>query len=136
VIVDASALAAVLFFEPDAYVYAEAIERAASTRVSAATLLELAIVVDGSGNSGAVTKLEQFLEAATITVEPVTLEHAQIARQAYREYGRGSGHAARLNFGDCFAYALAKASGEPLLFKGQDFARTDVRSALPSDGST
>jgi ribonuclease VapC len=71
---------------------------------------------------------------AGITVEPVTKRHAEMARQAFRDFGRGSGHPAGLNFGDCFAYALARAKGQPLLFKGEDFSKTDVGSALPAGG--
>jgi ribonuclease VapC len=71
-----------------------------------------------------------LVREAEIVIEPVTEEQAHIARQAYRDYGRGSGHPARLNFGDCFAYALARATGEPLLFKGDDFRHTDIASAV------
>lgn len=70
-----------------------------------------------------------MIEAAQIAIEPVTEAQARIARQAYRDFGKASGHPAKLNFGDCFAYALAKATGEPLLFKGQDFSQTDVKVA-------
>lgn len=98
--------------------------------MSAANLLEAAIVMDGPRDAVASQKFDEFIEAAGILIEPVTAAQAHIARTAYRRFGRGSGHPARLNFGDCFAYALAIESGEPLLFKGQDFARTDVVSAL------
>lgn len=75
-------------------------------------------------------RFDDLVAAVPITVEPVTPRHADIARQAYRDFGKGSGHPARLNFGDCFAYALARATGQPLLFKGVDFSQTDVTSAL------
>jgi ribonuclease VapC len=74
---------------------------------------------------------DELVEAAGLSVEPVTREQARIAREAYRDFGKGSGHKACLNFGDCFAYALAKPTGEPLLFKGADFICTDVTAALP-----
>jgi ribonuclease VapC len=136
VIVDTSALIAVIFEESDVDEYIDALGEA-PTSISAATLLEVSIVVDASGRADMARRLEDLLDAIDVKVEPVTAEHAQIGRRAYRDYGRGSGHAARLNFGDCFAYALAKASGEPLLFKGSDFAQTDVRSALaPRDTSS
>jgi ribonuclease VapC len=75
-------------------------------------------------------KLDAFILDAEIAIEPVTVEQARIARQAYRDYGRGSGHAANLNFGDCFSYALARAKRQPILFKGDDFGHTDLRSAV------
>jgi len=75
-------------------------------------------------------RFDEFFKEANISVEPVTLEQARLAREAYRDFGKGSGHPAKLNFGDCFAYALAKATGEPLLFKGDDFIHTDISSAL------
>ena len=74
-------------------------------------------------------RLDAFLQEAEVEIEPVTIEQARLAREAYRDYGKGSGHPARLNFGDCFAYALARDTGEPLLFKGDDFRRTDVTPA-------
>lgn len=129
-IVDASALVAILLAEPDAPIYATAIEGAPIRRLSAATFLEIAIVVDNRRHSSAGRRLDDAIRDASITIEPVTETQARIAREAYRDYGRGSGHPAGLNFGDCFAYALARDKGEPLLFKGDDFARTDVRSAI------
>jgi ribonuclease VapC len=75
-------------------------------------------------------QIDELMEEFSILIEPFTAEQAQIARQAYRDYGRGSGHPANLNFGDCFAYALARVKREPLLFKGDDFVHTDVRSAI------
>ena len=86
-------------------------------------------MVDSSGDPYASRRLDSLLEAARITICPVTATQAQIAREAYRDFGRGSGHPARLNFGDCFSYALAKDSGEPLLFNGDGFPHTDLTSA-------
>lgn len=128
-IIDTSALIAILRDEPDAARFAEAIERARMRRISAATYVELGAVIDGARDPVASRRLDELLEAADIVIERVTAEQARIAREAYRDFGRGSGHAARLNFGDCFAYALAKATGESLLFKGEDFAKTDVAIA-------
>ena len=86
-------------------------------------------VIDGSGDPIASRRFDDLLNEAGIAIEPVTEAQAKVARAAYRDFGRGSGHPARLNFGDCFAYALAQTTGEPLLFKGDDFVHTDVRSA-------
>ena len=135
VIVDSSSLVAILRDEPDAAVYTSAIENASECRISAATFLETAIVIDGSRDPIASRRLDDLLRAADIAIEPVTEAQAHIARQAYRDYGCGSGHPARLNFGDCFAYALARATGEPLLFKGDDFRHTDIMPALNSSGT-
>jgi ribonuclease VapC len=88
-------------------------------------------VIDGSRDPIASRRFDDLLQEAQVTIEPVTEVQAHIARQAYSDFGRGSGHPARLNFGDCFAYALAKVKREPLLFKGDDFTRTDVACALP-----
>lgn len=128
-IVDTSALLAILRAEPEAASCARAIERARTRRISAANFLEAAIVVDGSRDPIASRRFDDLCRAAELIVESVTEEQARIARDAYRDFGRGSGHPARLNFGDCFAYALARVTGEPLLFKGEDFAHTDVTPA-------
>ena len=120
-IVDTSALIAILRAEPEARAFAIAIADADRRRISAANYLEAAIVIDGSHDPIASRRFDDFLREAAIAIEPVTAEQAKVAREAYRDFGRGSGHAARLNFGDCFAYALAKTTGEPLLFKGDDF---------------
>jgi ribonuclease VapC len=135
VILDSSALLAVLFAEDDAATYAAAIEKADRCRMSAATWLESAIRVDTSGNAIASLAFDDFIREAKVCVEPVDEEQTRLARVAYRAYGRGSGHPASLNFGDCFSYALAKIRDEPLLFKGQDFGHTDLRSALLSSSS-
>jgi ribonuclease VapC len=130
VIVDSSALIAILRAEPDAAAYAQAIEDASRRRISAANFLETAIVIDGSRDPVASRRFDDLLRAAQMIIEPVTEDHARLAREAYRDFGRGSGHPAQLNFGDCFAYALARATGEPLLFKGDDFRHTDIAPAL------
>ncbi|MFI5729116.1 type II toxin-antitoxin system VapC family toxin [Kribbella sp. NPDC051587] len=129
-IIDTSALIAILRAEPDAADFAEAIEAAPSRRMSAATFLEAAVVIDSQRNPVVSRRFDELVGAAEIQIEPVTEAHARIAREAYRDFGKGSGHPAGLNFGDCFAYALAQDSGEPLLFKGNDFSQTDLKSAL------
>lgn len=87
-------------------------------------------VIDASRDPIASRRFDDLLREARFAIEPVTEAQARIAREAYRDFGRGSGHPARLNFGDCFAYALAKTMNEPLLFNGDDFTQTDVKSAL------
>jgi ribonuclease VapC len=129
-IIDASALGAILLAEPDGQTFADAIEANPVRRLSAATFLEIAIVVDNRRQPNAGRRLDDVIRDAAITIEPVTERQARIAREAYRDYGKGSGHPAGLNFGDCFAYALARDRAEPLLYKGTDFALTDVKSAI------
>ena len=129
-IIDSSALLAILRAEPEAAICARAIERAPRRRISAPNFLETAIIVDGSRDPVASRRLDDLLREAEVAIEPVTEAQARVARDAYRDFGKGSGHAAQLNFGDCFAYALAKETAEPLLFKGNDFRHTDVLSAL------
>jgi len=129
-IIDTSALIAILRDEPEAAAYAKAVARARSRRVSAVNYVEAAVVIDGSRDPVASRRFDQLFQEADIVVEPVTEAQARIAREAYRDFGKGSGHAAGLNLGDCFAYALAKATGEPILFKGDDFGRTDLTPAL------
>jgi ribonuclease VapC len=126
-IVDTSALIAILRDEPEARDFAIAIANADRRRISAANYLETAIVIDGSRDPIASRRFDDLVREAEIGIEPVTAEQAKVAREAYRDFGRGSGHAAQLNFGDCFAYALAKTSGEPLLFKGYDFLHAGIR---------
>jgi len=125
-IIDTSALIAILRDEPDAKECALAIEKSNSRRLSAANFVETALVIDGSRDPIASRRFDDLIKEAQIIIEPVTEAQARIAREAYRDFGKGSGHPAKLNFGDCFAYALAKSFGEPLLFKGDDFSRTDV----------
>jgi ribonuclease VapC len=127
-ILDTSALVAILFEEPEAESFARLILAADICRLSVVSHLELAMVLERQARPDAAWQAEAFLRAASIVVEPVTLQQGALARQAYYDFGRGR-HRARLNFGDCFAYALAKAMDEPLLFKGRDFVQTDVRVA-------
>jgi ribonuclease VapC len=129
VIVDTSALLAILFSEGDAEVYARAIAGADACRISAANYVEAAIVVEAQTKEPGSRHFDAFFRRAGIVIEPVTEEHAHVARQAYADFGKGR-HRAGLNFGDCFAYALAKATGEPLLYKGEDFRRTDIPPAI------
>lgn len=129
-IIDTSAIIAILRDEPDAMSFARAIAEATIRRVSAVNFVESAVVIDASHDPIATRRFDDFVKEANISVEPVTADQAQIARAAYRDFGKGSGHPARLNFGDCFAYALAKTLAEPLLFKGSDFAHTDIVSTL------
>ena len=127
-IVDTSAVLAILFHEQDAERFARAITSAPTRRMSTATLLETSIVLESRSGSLAGYELDAFLEQAGIELEPVTPEQAQAARRAWRRFGKGN-HPAGLNFGDCFAYALAEATREPLLFKGGDFELTDIEVA-------
>lgn len=129
-IIDASAVIAILRGEPEASSLAGAIAAAASRRISAVNYVEAAAVIDASRDPIASRRFDDLLRVAEIEVESVTEAQARIAREAYRDFGKGSGHRASLNFGDCFAYALAKSAGEPLLFKGDDFTHTDLASAL------
>ena len=129
-IVDASVLVAVVRNEAGADRFFRALSDAREPkRMSAANYLEAAIVIDGSRSPIASRGFDDAVAAAGIIVEPVDREQAEIARAAYRDFGKGSGHPAGLNFGDCFAYALAKSMREPLLFKGDDFSHTDVAIA-------
>jgi ribonuclease VapC len=129
VILDSSAMIAILRLEAEATEFAKIIEETRERRISAVSYVETAAVIDGSNDPIASRRFDELIEAAGIAIEPVTEEQARIARQAYRDFGKVSGHPAKLNFGDCFSYALAKAKGEPLLFKGADFSRTDVKRA-------
>lgn len=128
-IVDTSALVAVLFAEPGAEAYALAIAAADRCRISAANYVETAIVIEAQTRETGSREFDAFFRRSGIVIEPITEEHAHLARRAYTEFGRGR-HRAGLNFGDCFAYALARATGEPLLYKSEDFKRTDVIPAL------
>jgi ribonuclease VapC len=129
-VVDSSAVIAILRQETHADTYLDEIDEAETLRMSAANHLEAAVVIDSARDPVASRRFDQFIAEARIQVDPVTLSQARIARDAYRDYGKGSGHKASLNFGDCFAYALAKETNEPLLFKGDDFSSTDIASAL------
>lgn len=129
-IVDTSALVAILKQESGWETLAELLDMSPDTSISASTYVELCIVADRWRNPTLSSRVDELIEQFHISIESVTAEQAQIARQAYRDYGRGSGHAANLNFGDCFSYALARAKREPILFKGDDFIHTDLRSAV------
>lgn len=129
-IVDSSVIVSIIRKEPGADAFAALIDRAETPRLSAAGYLEIAIVVDSRRNPKVSRELDEFLRSSGIGIEPVTERQARIAREAYRDYGKGSGHVAGLNFGDCFAYALARDMNEPLLFKGDDFRHTDVKPAI------
>lgn len=130
-IVDTSALIALLRDEPAASALLEAMLDAASVQMSAASYLEAGIVVDRLGDPTLSRRLDELLADLEVVLSPVTEDQARIARQGYRDYGKGSGHPAQLNFGDCFSYALAIATREPLLYVGADFGHTDVQHALP-----
>ena len=127
-ILDTSAMVAIFFAESECDRFLLAIHDADVCRISAANFVELGIVIEGQLGPQALRDCDEFLQFARIVIEPVTIDHAQRARQAFSRFGKGK-HAAGLNFGDCFAYALASAAGEPLLFKGNDFAQTDIQAA-------
>lgn len=129
-IVDSSALVAILKQEPDSKALLDAILAEPLCAMSTASFLETAIVIDSKRDPVASRGLDDFLRDTVIELVPVDEKQARIAREAYRDFGKGSGHKAQLNFGDCFAYALAKAMNEPLLYKGTDFSQTDVRTAV------
>jgi ribonuclease VapC len=130
VIVDSSVFVAIVFGEPEQEQFISRMAEEPVLRISAASYLEASIVIDARGDNTMSQQFDAFLSRYGITIEPVTLAQAHIARQAYRAFGHGSGHPAKLNFGDCFSYALAKDKNEPLLFKGDDFAHTDIAPAL------
>ena len=128
-IVDASAVLAILLHEEDAASFARAIETADVLRMSVVNYVEAAVRIDGLKTDESSRDFDDFMRITGIELHEVTAELAEAARLAYRRYGRRN-HEASLNLGDCFAYALAKATGEPLLFKGADFAKTDLPSVL------
>lgn len=128
-IADTSAIIAILRDEDDAARYARAIATAKTCRLSAASYLECGIVLDSQRDPIISRALDEFLDEAEFVVEPVTERQARLARQAYADFGKGSGHPAGLNFGDCLSYALATDLREPLLWKGDDFGHTGIRSA-------
>ena len=125
-IVDASAVIAILRQEPDALIFAKRMEAANGLRISAANYVEAAIVIDAEKDPIASRRLDDFMRRAAIEIAPITAEQAHLARQAYRNFGRGSGHPAKLNFGDCFAYALTVSTGELLLAKGNEFKKAGL----------
>ena len=127
-IVGACALVAMLDREPEAQAFVQQIHAADVSRLSVAATVELSMAVESQLGPDGVRQAEAFLRRAGVGVEPVTLRQGQVARQAFLDFGKGR-HKAGLNFGDCFSYALAKATGEALLYKGGDFALTDIRPA-------
>ena len=127
-IVDTSALVAILYGEPEGPRFIQLIHDADVCRLSVANFVELSMVVEGQLGPDAARQADTFLRRAGVVIEPLTVEQGRLARQAFLDFGKGR-HRAGLNFGDLFAYALARATGEPLLFKGDDFARTDVSAA-------
>jgi ribonuclease VapC len=129
-IVDTSALVAILKEEPDADLFTRALAIADSALMSAANFVEVAMVIDGRRDAVASHQLDNLITYTRIGIEPVDEAQARVARQAFRDYGKGSGHPAGLNFGDCFSYALASVTGRPLLFKGDGFGHTDIKSAV------
>ncbi len=132
-IIDPSALVAILLGEADAPAFARAIAGARSRRLSAASYVELAAVIDGRRNPVLSGALDATLASSGIEIVALTPQQARLAREAYQRFGRGSGHPAQLNMGDCFAYALARDLREPLLFKGGDFALTDIELVTEPD---
>ncbi len=121
-------MVAILYREPEAAFFAQLIHDAETCRISVASYVELSMVIEQQLGPGGMRQAEAFVRRAGITIEPVTVDHGEVARQAFLDFGKGR-HRAGLNFGDCFSYALAKATGEPLLFKGRDFSRTDIKPA-------
>lgn len=128
-VLDTSALLAILQDEPERRAFNEAIEASDRCRISVATFVEVSIVIETRFGAAGLAELDHFIERAAVEIVPVDVEQGKIARRAYSRYGKGR-HAAGLNFGDCFSYALAVASAEPLLFKGSDFSKTDVAASL------
>jgi ribonuclease VapC len=124
-VIDTSALLAIFLAEPERTSFLQRITQADTRRISAATVLETGIVLEASKGEAAGREFDLFVVRAGLEVVPVDAEQIEVARSAWRKYGKGR-HAAALNFGDCFSYALAKFSGEPLLAKGEDFSLTDI----------
>ncbi len=128
-VIDTSAILAILRDEPERRAFNEAIEAAESRLMSAASFVEASMVIETRRGYEGLRDFDLFMAKAGIEIAPVDADQAHIARQAFRDFGKGR-HPAGLNFGDCFSYALARATGLPLLFKGNDFARTDIEPAL------
>ena len=128
-IVDTSALLAILQAEPESRRLAEAIESVSQPTISVVSFVEASIVLDARHGAEGRDRLDRVIRESRMEIAPVDFEQAQLAREAFRDFGKGR-HPARLNFGDCFVYALARQRGEPLLFKGDDFTRTDIRAAV------
>ncbi len=135
-IVDSSAVVAVLNGEPERAAFLSILAEAkGSAKMSAATYVEMGIVIDAGKDPTTSRRVDELLAEFEIELVEVTSEQAIIARSAYRDFGRGSGHPARLNFGDSFVYALATVMGEPVLCKGDDFARTNLRVVVLGERS-
>lgn len=131
-VIDSSALIAILLGEPDSEVFAEAIANAPKRLVSAFTALETSIVIESKKGEPGARELDLLLHKSRIEIAPIDEEQFELARRAWRDFGKGR-HPAGLNIGDCCSYALSKYFGEPLLFKGDDFSKTDIESALPPE---
>jgi ribonuclease VapC len=129
-IIDTSAVIAILRDEPESAQFSHAIAADPQPKMSVVSYVEAGVVADRARNPAISRYFDDVIRVAGIEIETVTREQGRLAREAYRDFGRGSGHVARLNFGDCFAYALAKEAGEPLLFKGADFSATDITAAV------
>lgn len=127
-VLDTSSVIAILCGEPECEFFIQLISRDSKRLISAGTVLELMIVMEARKGEPGGRELDLFLHRAKVDIVPFDSEQAELARVAWRNYGKGN-HPAKLNFGDCFAYALSKISGEPLLFKGDDFLQTDILSA-------
>lgn len=127
--VDTSAVIAILLQEDDARRFADTIAAADPPLISAASVVEAGLVLIRREGPAARADLREFLERGGFRIEPVTTEQSDLALDAYQRYGKGCGKPAVLNYGDCFAYALARAMGKPLLFKGDDFSQTDIPKA-------
>ncbi len=132
-VIETSAIMAILNNEPERRAFNEAIEAAESRLMSVVSLVEASMVMEARHGYDGVRDLDLFLAKAQIDLVPVDVEQAHIARRAFRAYGKGR-HAAALNFGDLFSYALAKTTGQPLLFKGNDFSQTDIEAVPLSAG--
>lgn len=127
-IIDTSAAIGILYKVPEAASFTQLIHNADICRISVANYVELSIVIERQLGPEGMRQTEAFFRRAGITIEPVTIDQGELPRQAFLDFGEGR-HKAGLNFGDCFSYALAKATGEPLLFKGSDFSQTDIEPA-------
>ena len=128
-VIDTSALIAILFGEPEALLFSRALADASRKLISAVNVLETGIVVEARKGESGGREFDLLLHRGQIEIVAMNADQAELARAAWRTYGKGN-HPAGLNIGDCCAYALAKHSGEPLLFKGDDFSRTDIRAAI------
>ncbi len=133
-IVDTSALASILFGEPEREMFTQVLASSDRTDISAGSWIELAVVFHRRGSAALVPVADRLILTFGINVVAVDQAQAAIARDAHRAFGQGSGHPAQLNFGDCFSYALAKATGRPLLFKGADFSSTDILKVVSESG--